>query len=72
MRLLVGLPKDSRRDCFRRGRWRDFALKLIPPPGSRFTSSFAKVYVFTETAIGYIPFAESELVAESVKILLVL
>lgn len=52
MRLLVDLPKDSRRDCFRRGRWRDFALKLIPPPGSRFTSLFAKLYVFTETARG--------------------
>ena len=59
MRLLVDLPKDSRRDCFRRGRWRDFALKLIPPPGSRFTSLFAKLYVFTETAIGYDSFAVS-------------
>jgi hypothetical protein len=51
MRLPVDLPMGSWRDCFRRGRWRDFALRLIPPPGSRITSTLAKVDIFNVIAI---------------------
>ena len=47
-RLLVCLPEDSWWDCFRRGRWQDFALGLNPPPGSRFTSLATKVSVFAK------------------------
>ena len=42
MWLLVWSPKDSWWNCFRRGRWRDFVLKLNPPPRSRFTSSLQR------------------------------
>ncbi len=51
MRLPVSLPKESRWNCFRRGRWRDFALKLNPPSVSRLTSSIAKVDYFGESTI---------------------
>lgn len=51
MRLPVSLPKESRWNCFRRGRWRDFALKLNPPSVSRLTSSVAKVDYFGESTI---------------------
>ena len=50
MRLHVDLPMESWRDCFRRGRWRDFALRLIPPPNSRITSTLAKVDIFNVIA----------------------
>ena len=51
MRLLVYLPGESWRNCFRRGRWRDFVLRLIPPSFPRFTSLVAKVWFLFEMAI---------------------